>query len=176
MLVSRQITEAVQFEPGRSIRGQFGVDFILPLIAFLNPKKGWTISSKLGESPAYFVTCKSGDKRCPKSGDTICEETVKLGFSPRGKADFAFACHAGRCEFESRPSRTNPQESNLEGFSLHVTPRQITQTLYASVINQKQGILPMSNVPLLVTSDRIGDNSRQMEKQNENQKSSKKHS
>ena len=69
------------------------------------------------------------------------------------------ACHAGRCEFESRPSRTNPQESNLEGFSLHVTPRQITQTLYASVINQKHEKLPMSNVLKPVHGDQIGDNS-----------------
>ena len=63
--------------------------------------------------------------------------------------------------FDTCPSRTNPQESNLEGFSLHVTPRQITQTLYASVINQKQGILPMSNVLKPVHGDKIGDNSPQ---------------
>ena len=71
------------------------------------------------------------------------------------------ACHAGSCEFESRPPRTNPQESNLEGFSLHVTPRQITQALYASVINQKQEKLPIKNVLKPVHSDRIGDNSPQ---------------
>ena len=86
------------------------------------------------------------------------------------------ACHAGRCEFESRPSRTSPQESNLEGFSLHVTPRQITQTLYASVINQKQEKSPTSNVLLLVHSDKIGDIFRQKGETNEVQKSSKKHS
>ena len=71
------------------------------------------------------------------------------------------ACHAGRCEFESRPSRISPQESNLEGFSLHVTPRQITQTLHASVINQKQEKSPIANVLKPVHSDKIGDNSHQ---------------
>ena len=85
------------------------------------------------------------------------------------------ACHAGRCEFESRPPRISPQESNLEGFSLHVTPRQITQSLYASVINQKQGILPMSNMLKPVHGDKIGDNSPQKGASNEDQKSSKKH-
>ena len=106
----KQITEAVQFESERSnVRGQFGVGVNLPLIAFLTPEQGWTISSKLGEVRRGFVT-KTGDNFSPskkvyKKGDTICEETIKSDVSPRGMVDLVDACHDGRCEFESRSSR-----------------------------------------------------------------------
>ena len=101
----KQITEAVQFEPGRSIRGQFGVGSNLPPIAFSTPETGWTISSKLGELRRGFDTPKRGDKRCTKTGDTICEEAIKSPNTPRENTDFVEACHDGRCEFESRSSR-----------------------------------------------------------------------
>ena len=66
---ARNNMEAVQFESRCSNRGQFGVGINLPLIAFLNPKKGWMISSKLGEIPAYLDT----PKRCAK----VCTKFVK---------------------------------------------------------------------------------------------------
>ena len=94
--------EAVQFESNRSNRGQFGVGVNLPLIAFSSPKKGWTFSSKLGEICRGFDTSKSGGK----SGGTICEETIISEVYHRGMEEFVDACHAGSCEFESRPPRT----------------------------------------------------------------------
>ena len=117
MIVSKQITEAVQFESRCSNRGQFGVGVNLPLIAFLNTEKGWTISSKLGEirrgidtKIGYnFSPSKSGGK----TGGTICEETIKSDVSPRGTVDLVYACHAGRCEFESRPSRSTGVSANF---------------------------------------------------------------
>ena len=77
------------------------------------------------------------------------------------------ACHAGSCEFESRPPRKNPQELISEGFSLHETPRQITHLLFASVNNQKQGLSVRLNMLLVDSPDQITDQTRQMEKQNE---------
>ena len=75
----KQITEVVQFGLKQPISERYGVSSSLPLIAFPNPEKGWTISSKLGEISG--VLCHL--KKVYKSVYTICEETVKLGFSPR---------------------------------------------------------------------------------------------
>ena len=105
----KQITEAVQFESDRSNGGQFGVGFYLPLIEFPNPNKGWTFSSKLGEDKVHKKACKLDEdmvyKKVYKIGDTICEETIKSEVVYRRVEDFVDACHAGSCEFNSRPPR-----------------------------------------------------------------------
>jgi hypothetical protein len=113
MIVSKQMTEAVQFGTNQPSRKQFGVGSNLPPIAFSTPEKGWTISSKLGELRRGFDTPKRGDKRCTKTGDTICEEAIKSPNTPRENTDFVEACHAGRCEFESRPSRRTGVTANF---------------------------------------------------------------
>ena len=60
MMVNKQTTEVVQFESGCSNRGQFGVGFNLPLIAF-QFGSGGTVDTKIeSKNPSGRPTIHTG--------------------------------------------------------------------------------------------------------------------
>ena len=169
-----KLSKIVNLDSINPFGGNLGQAYSLPLIpikrdgrfgANLGIKKGWKMALKsVTKSVARSVT---------RSVAIFCEQTINSVCAPRGCNEFVFACHAGSCEFESRPSRKNPQTLYSGGFLLPKPPRQTYRRLSDPKTNKKQGTIAYKKCVLpakLATSvAKIGNSFHNWRTQNEEQ-------